>query len=211
MSDWKRIEKVINWTGLSANAFAMSIGLKRAENLYQIKKGNNSISKELAELIAIKHCNVNKSWLLTGEGEMLLTDSHVFTDDPVKKIPFYNFNLESDFDLTERDSSSYLQIPPLSNCDLAAVCVGESMLPDLKPGSIITLKKTRVDNILHGEMYYVVTEDFCTVKCIRKVNEDASKIRLVPKNKTDYDEVVIDKEAILQLYLVKGIISIQII
>ena len=40
----------------------MSIGLKRAENLYQIKKGNNSISKELAELITIKYCNINNSF-----------------------------------------------------------------------------------------------------------------------------------------------------
>ena len=70
MNSWNRLQKVIDWSGLSVNSFAKSIGLKRAENLYQIKKGNNSISKELSELVTIKYCNISKSWLLTGEGEM---------------------------------------------------------------------------------------------------------------------------------------------
>jgi len=58
MNSWSRLKKVIDWSGLSVNSFAKSIGLKRAENLYQIKKGNNSISKDLSELIAIKYCNL---------------------------------------------------------------------------------------------------------------------------------------------------------
>lgn len=71
MTDWQRLEQVIKWTGLSTNAFATGIGLKRSENLYQIKRGNNRISKNLAELIVRKYGSVNRAWLLTGEGEML--------------------------------------------------------------------------------------------------------------------------------------------
>lgn len=52
MSSWTRLEKLIVWSGLTINAFALSTGLKQAENLYQIKKGRNSISKDFAELIA---------------------------------------------------------------------------------------------------------------------------------------------------------------
>ena len=51
---WRRLERVIKWTGLSINSFALTIGLKRSENLYQIKKGNNGISRDLAELITAK-------------------------------------------------------------------------------------------------------------------------------------------------------------
>ena len=36
-TDWNRLKKVIDWSRLSVNAFAKHIGLKRAENLYQIK------------------------------------------------------------------------------------------------------------------------------------------------------------------------------
>ncbi|MCD8186815.1 MAG: hypothetical protein LUD68_10375 [Rikenellaceae bacterium] len=49
----------------------MGIGLPRSENLYQIKKGNHGISKQLAETIISKYPDICKPWLLTGEGEML--------------------------------------------------------------------------------------------------------------------------------------------
>src|SRR5690606_8849210 len=75
LSSWIRLKKTIDWTGLSTNAFAQTIGLKRAENLYQIKKGNYSISKELADKITTKYDNINKLWLLTGEGQMFTQDT----------------------------------------------------------------------------------------------------------------------------------------
>ncbi|MCC8062859.1 MAG: hypothetical protein LIO68_06420 [Rikenellaceae bacterium] len=45
---WERLSEVIGYSGLSVNAFAKAIGLKRGENLYQIKRGNNGISTKLA-------------------------------------------------------------------------------------------------------------------------------------------------------------------
>ena len=70
LDDWQRIEKVVRWAGLSVNAFALHIGLHRGENLYQIKRGNNGISKELAELIVARYPEISRAWLVTGEGEM---------------------------------------------------------------------------------------------------------------------------------------------
>ena len=55
LDTWHRLERVIKWTGLSVNSFALNIGLKRSENLYQIKKGNNGISRDLATLITTKY------------------------------------------------------------------------------------------------------------------------------------------------------------
>ena len=72
LDTWHRLERVIKWTGLSVNSFALNIGLKRSENLYQIKKGNNGISRDLATLITTKYPSVSKAWLLTGEGEMFV-------------------------------------------------------------------------------------------------------------------------------------------
>lgn len=75
MTDWQRLEKVIEYTGLTTNAFAKSIGYKRAENLYRIERGENGISKKLASDITIKYCNISESFLLTGEGSMLKSES----------------------------------------------------------------------------------------------------------------------------------------
>ena len=214
MNSWSRLKKVIDWSGLSVNSFAKSIGLKRAENLYQIKKGNNSVSKDLSELIAIKYCNISKSWLLTGEGEMFIGESEKTKNDfLLKKIPFYNY----DISLLKLENGKippteqYIEVPLLSNCDFATLCVGESMTPDIPAGSIVTLKEISMSLLLPGEIYYIVTNEFSTVKFLRTVDNDLSKLRLVPGNKDDYDESLLDKSAIRHLFLVKGVISYKIL
>jgi len=214
MDSWSRLEKVIDLSGLSVNSFAKSIGLKRAENLYQIKKGNNSISKDLSELITIKYCNINKSWLLTGEGNMLTGESEKTENESLlKKIPFFNYDI-SMLKLEKGnipDTKQYIEVPLLNNCDFATLCVGESMTPDIPSGSIVTLKKISIDLLLPGEIYYIVTNEFCTVKFLRTVENDPSKLRLVPGNKDDYDEAILNKNAIRHLFLVKGVISYKIL
>lgn len=63
---WERIQKVIERSGFSVNGFARHIGLSRGENLYQIKKGNNDISKDLAQRINNHYPGYSVGWLLTG-------------------------------------------------------------------------------------------------------------------------------------------------
>lgn len=57
---------------MTTNAFARHIGLPRGENLYQIKRGNNGVSLDLANRIVAKFSEVSKLWLLTGDGPMLI-------------------------------------------------------------------------------------------------------------------------------------------
>ena len=68
---WERIEAVVSMSRMTTNGFARHIGLPRGENLYQIKRGNNGISLDLANRIAAKFPDVSKLWLLTGDGSML--------------------------------------------------------------------------------------------------------------------------------------------
>jgi len=53
-NNWQRIEAVIKWANMSTNYFARYIGLARGENLYQIKRGNNGISLDVADRIVSK-------------------------------------------------------------------------------------------------------------------------------------------------------------
>lgn len=75
LTDWQRIEMVIQQSKLTVNAFARHIGLPRGENLYQIKKGNNGISLDVAKRIVSKFPQVDKLWLLTGDGQMFRDDA----------------------------------------------------------------------------------------------------------------------------------------
>ena len=67
--NWQRIESVIRWANMTTNYFARYIGLPRGENLYQIKRGNNGISRDVAERIVAKFPEIDLLWLLTGNGQ----------------------------------------------------------------------------------------------------------------------------------------------
>lgn len=69
LEDWKRLEQIIAESNLSVNRFAIRIGLPRGENLYQIKRGNNGISRDVAERIHACFPQYSISWILTGEDD----------------------------------------------------------------------------------------------------------------------------------------------
>jgi len=206
MENWQRLEKVIKWAGMSVNAFALHIGLKRSENLYQIKKGNHGISKELANIISTKYPQISRSWLLTGEGEMLKDgDSHASKHG----IPFYNVDIASVIEFHQQPAQKplyYIDIPIFYGCDFAALSTSNAMAPEIPAGAIVAIKQQDPAKIFPGESYLIVTKDFSGIRTIRSYPEDPAKIRLVPKNLADYDEMIIDTSEIKVLYLVKGII-----
>lgn len=57
---------------MNTNVFAQSIGMDRAQPLYDILNGKvKSISGALATRITHAHPDYNTQWLITGNGEML--------------------------------------------------------------------------------------------------------------------------------------------
>ena len=128
MTDWQRLEQIIRWTGLSTNAFAFSIGLKRSQNLYQIKRHRNRISKDLADRIVRRYPVFDRSWLLTGDGPSPDLSSLPLPPRPDTasgRIPFYPLDalrLASDPSLlATAQPDGHLSIPGIDDCDLAAL------------------------------------------------------------------------------------------
>jgi hypothetical protein len=72
------LNAVLKHTGMSANGLANAIKLPRSQNLYDIQNGKvKKISPELSEKIVNRFPEINRDFLLTGEGEMLKS----ITDD----------------------------------------------------------------------------------------------------------------------------------
>ncbi|MFI3265877.1 MAG: S24 family peptidase [Rikenellaceae bacterium] len=197
----QRIEKVVKWAGLSVHAFAISIGLKRSENLYQIKKGNNNISANLADIIVSRYSDISKSWLLTGEGEMLRSDSN----SAHSAIPYYAQDavslINSNFEFTPQSS---INIGFYKDVEFAAAYMSDSMADDIPMGAVMLCQSVEPKDIILGASYLISVNNFVGVRYVRSAEE--SKLRLVAANNQKYDQMIIDTSQINKLYLVKGII-----
>lgn len=205
LDTWHRLERVIKWTGLSVNSFALNIGLKRSENLYQIKRGNNGISRDLANLITTKYPTVSKGWLLTGEGDMFI-ESQPATVPEGGGVPYYGMDVLSAVESDLRSEPRFrINVPLFNDCDLAALNIGTAMQPEIPAGSIVILKKWTVPVIIPGEAYLVVTQYFRGIRIIR-FGEDPTDIQLLASNTKQYDPISIRSSEITKLFIVRGII-----
>ena len=202
---WHRLERVIKWTGLSVNSFALNIGLKRSENLYQIKRGNNGISRDLAELIAAKYPSVSKGWLLTGEGTMFI-DETLSQRESGRGIPYYGMDaLAAVCSDVLPEPLFRINLPLFADGDLAALNIGTAMHPDIPAGAIVILKEWTLQNVVPGEIYLIVTSFFKGIRIIRQERE-SDRLVLLAGNSAQYDPIVLSRNEIVKLYIVQGII-----
>lgn len=198
-NNWQRIEAVIKWANMSTNYFARYIGLARGENLYQIKRGNNGISLDVADRIVTKFPQIDKLWLLTGEGQM-------FADEILRgaQIPFYNIDVEQGIALLEHlESESSLIVPQLGDCDLAMYYTGRAMGEVVPSGTIVILKKVDRDAIIPGGEYVIVSRKIVTLRIIRAADGE-HMLRLVAGDRDNYDDIILSASDIKSVYKVKG-------
>lgn len=188
----------------SVSAFARHIGLNRAENLFQIKKGNNDVSRELAENICRLFPEVSKAWLMTGENQMLIGPHE--PEGILRKIieiPLY-INLPINPPTVNPDTILYCTREIANNAELATMYRGNSLLPTYKSGAILFMKKWGLtDELIYGDVYYIRTENFSKVRIVRK-GACEGYLRLTTYQPDKYDDMVISREDIILLYHVCG-------
>ena len=125
---------------MTTNSFALYIGLPRAENLYQIKRGCYGISLRMANLIVRRFPEINKLWLLTGEGEML-TGNEEFRS---VTVPFYDDDVcRAVGALEELRAVSEIVVPNIARCDLAMRYDRGAKEEDTAAGTYILLLRRR--------------------------------------------------------------------
>ena len=166
---------------------------------------------------------LNKNWLLTGEGEMLNSPAEEnaalpFTSVPSTPVisqsigqPYYDVDFIGGFDLVLNNQA----INPEYNIDFRPYnkpgviwcnITGHSMEPKISHGDIIAIKEVSdwQNYLTYGEIYAIVTQnELRTVKIIRKASQEAN-FRLVPINTSQYDEQEIPKTMVLKVFEVLG-------
>lgn len=196
---WQRLSAVIRWANMSANYFALHIGLARGENLYQIKRGNNGISLNLADRIVHHFPEVNKLWLLTGEGEMLKNPNPVAT---MADVPFYRLDAEESIREVENlEPESMLYLPLGERYDLAMLYMGRAMGRIVPTGCIIFLRRIKLEALIPGKEYLVVLPNKVALRTVRRTSE-REELRLVAGDKKNYDEMTCRCDEVEAIYLV---------
>lgn len=206
MSDcWQRIEKIQKWSKVSSiSALAREIGLSRAENLYQIRKGNNAISRDLVDLFAKRYSELSKGWILTGEGNMLLSGKTIGT------IPFYDQDVFTMFETEWIALPAYEMIlPQYADCDFAAIFYRDSSSFGVEDGVTLLLKKVSIEDMTCNVDYVVVSRVCSGVFKLSKEQdcESMQQLRFVIEDGTD---IIIDANFISRVYHIKGVIAKKI-
>jgi phage repressor protein C with HTH and peptisase S24 domain len=223
----ERIGEYIEAKGISYYAFENSLGASRGSISKAVKDGK-SIGSQMLEKILTVYEDLNPSWLLTGQGEMLVTNMgagsiqtyRLKTDTSVEsqQIPLYDIEAVAGLVPLFNDSNNYrpmdhISIPHLPKCDGAVYVTGDSMSPLLKSGDIVMYKEVNdiVNGIFWGEMYLVSVdfngEEYVTVKYLQR-GSTPQTVLLVSENKHHQEkEVEIDK--IRALALVKASIRVN--
>lgn len=210
MTASERVFNLLKYTGLSARALANRLELKGPQIFYDIKAGKCGISKDLADKIQEKFQNINKTWLLTGEGEMLKPPSNIPVKGYNSGVPYYNVDFLGGFDLVINDQT----ITPEYLIDFKeynkATCwcniTGHSMEPEITSGDIIALREIPDFSFLpYGEIYAIITTNgMRTVKRIGPASTPEN-YSLIPTNKgPEYGIQEIPKKMILKVYEVLG-------
>lgn len=180
------LEELLSYTGLNVNSLATELGLSRAQALYDIQsEKTKSITLSMADRIIQKFPEVNRSWLRTGDGDMLTShDPRVepteFSLDKLEKakslakelgvdlIPMYSEPFKGGNDgypLVEEwnDVESVWTMPDV-RADMVVPVVGDSMAPTFPQGSRLAVSRVwfRSDeplSIPFGEAFAIVLHD----------------------------------------------------
>ncbi len=209
----KRLKKIIEeHYKMSPFAFSQKYGDNGGVKTSAIIRERNGVSSKMLDLITAAYPEINRAWLLTGEGEMLKSDRVTSAPASNKNIPFYDIDVTASiaesFNDTPEIPQYYIDFPPLNDCTAAFPVYGESMEPDFFAGEVVLVKEiTNVDSMLWGEPYLVITNANCdNLRTIKNVylSEDRTKFILRATNPRYAGDTIIPRDDVLKIFLVKG-------
>lgn len=207
------LNSVIDYLGITVNQLSESIGKNRSQWAYDVLNPEKKvgISKNIAKLISQKYPQISKSWLLTGEGSMLVDDVNkeapVVTNEKTESsVPYYG-DLpvsagEQDLAtvLDNMEPTGWINLPGMLSSIGAFPVVGCSMEPDIKPGDFISIAEIdRWERLDPDKTYMIITHNDRMIKHL-SVDEDNDEILWCIS--PNYPKFRIDKSEIVAIYRV---------
>lgn len=201
---WNRLAKVFEETHHTANSFAKHIGLRHAENLYQIKRGNNRISLDLARRINEYYPEYPVAWLLCGEGDY---KNLALKNNPVVSVPVCRNLWTMDFSQLDKLKEKIIVSESVANGAQLAVPFSDGIFAPFLRNSILLLRKCESNEIIYGNVYLVIMGRTRIFRIVRAETNNPDALRLTGLNPEQFDDMIVQREQIGSLGLVCGAIS----
>lgn len=221
-----RFLQYLDYKGINENQATKDCQLSQGL-IHQAKSGKSDLGTKTVDKILIKYQDLNKVWLLTGEGNMLNTgrvqgnygsyEEQAQENDesrPIKSytsgVPYFNVDFIGGFDIVLNDQT----INPEYCIDFKqynkATCwcdiTGHSMEPEINSGDIIALKEIEDFSFLpYGEIYAIITSN--GMRTVKRIGPASSPdmYALIPTNKSpEYGVQEIPKAMIVRVFAVLG-------
>lgn len=214
MKPINRVKEIIEKYSLNVSSFEKEVKLSNNSIQTALKRESN-LKDETLNSILKRFPEISAEWLLTGNGEMI--KSGVSSDKLIvsnsEGVPYYE-NVEiaggvmpmySDYRETP---TFYINYEHFNDCTAYLPVVGDSMYPNYCSGEIVAVKEIlNKDVIQWGETYFIATNgnanDLKTIKQVHH-HDDESKIILRASNPNFKGDIIINKEDILHMFIVKG-------
>lgn len=197
--------------GLNDNKVTLQLGLT-VGLIGKSRKEGRDLSDKVIEKILNFYTDLNRVWLLTGEGEMLRS-GQIQTQEPAGSgVPFYDIDVtcgitESFADVRE-EPQFRINYAPLNDCDAAFPVYGDSMEPDFYAGDVVMVREIHnVDSMLWGEPYLIITNAACdNLRTIKNVylSDDRRNFILRASNPRYNGDTIVARENVLKIFLIKG-------
>ena len=215
----KIITDICNELNINPNQFAKSIGLERAQIIYDLINGKTkSISNKLIRSITNTYPQFNDQWLLTGEGDMLKTPSKEGkgNDTTEEKLSLPLIPVDAiagfpagDVDGVELAKCERYSVPEFSSrgADFMIRVSGSSMYPKYSNGDLLACKKIpEITFFQWGKVYVLDTVQGALVKRLFEDKSNSDNVICHSDNVEHYPEFSLPKTEIRSLSVVLGVI-----
>lgn len=210
MSVQERLMKFINYKKLSKLRFAKSINRSSA----YVTNIVNSVGKSTLKIITVQYPELNIEWLLTGEGEMIISanEQEQTNTIPAESIPVVPLSAQAgkltDFTEGVMMYDCERMLCPIKGADFAVPVSGDSMSPEYPSGSKVIVRKIDDQAFIDWGRTYVL--DTCNGVVIKNIypSESENAVRCVSIN-PNFPSFDINKSDIYSWYRVLMSLSLK--
>lgn len=219
----QRFKSFLEHVGMNIPELSKKLGYSRCDKLYNIVNGKYLPSFEILQDITKNFVGFNANWMLTGEGDMMLSnkkENYTNNNCNIRKaeygergIPLVPLHamagmLVGEQQVMEYECERYV-VPAFQDADFLITVKGNSMSPTYTSGDLVACKRLNLGSVFFqwNKTYVIDTDQGALIKRIQP-GHDKQHITIVSDN-SDYAPFELETEHIYAVALVVGMIRME--